>query len=66
MGKIKEIIIDTINETEQLSTNELIVLLKQKNKQLNVKNEIFEFLTDEQLIGLITQKNLLIISNSIK
>jgi len=66
MGKIKEIIIDTINETEQLSTNELIILLKQKNKQLNVKNEIFEFLTDEQLIGLITQKNLLIISNSIK
>ena len=65
MSRIKDIIIDTMNETENLSTEELINLAQTKNTQLNLDDELFEFMSDNQLFSVIAEKNLLILSNSL-
>jgi len=66
MGKIKEIFIDTMNETRDASHQELLNLLTLKNEQLDLKDDDIENLTDDELISLIAQKNLLIKSKEIK
>ena len=66
MGKIKNIVIDTMNETVDLSRDELINLAKTKNNILKITDELFEFMSDNQLFSLIVEKNLLILSKSIK
>jgi len=65
MSRIKNIIIDTMNETENLSTEELINLVQTKNTQLKLDDELFEFMSDNQLFSVIAEKNLLILSNSL-
>lgn len=66
MSRIKDIIIiDTMNETENLSTEELINLAQTKNTQLTLDDELFEFMSDNQLFSVIAEKNLLILSNSL-
>jgi hypothetical protein len=66
MGKIKNIVIDTMNETVDLTRDELINLAKTKNNVLKITDELFEFMSDNQLVSNIAEKNLLIISKSIK
>ena len=62
MSYMKNIYIETIEETENLSTPELQNLLRIKNIQLGVEDELFEMLSDEQLITLIGEKNILLAS----
>lgn len=65
MSKLKNIVIDTQNEIDGLSKDELIKLLIQKNRELGYSDELFSFLSNQELISLIYSKNLLLTSNTL-
>jgi len=58
MSKMKKINTETIIETENLNRTELISLIMNKNRELNKSNEIFEMLSDIELISLVGDKNI--------
>jgi len=62
MGKMKEIFMDTLEETTDLTTTELQFLVKSKNYELGLNDELVEMLSDEQLITLIGNKNVLLVA----
>jgi len=63
---MKNIFIDTMNETRHASRQELINLLTLKNEQLDLIDDIVEDMTDDEIISLIAQKNILIKSKETK
>ena len=60
MGKMKEIYMDTLEETEDLTTVELQILVRNKNYELGLNDELVEMMSKEQLVSLIGDKNLLL------
>ena len=62
---MNDIIIGTMNETSELTTEELIMIARTKNTLLHKEDELFEFMSDTQLFSLIVEKNFLHLSNSI-
>ena len=65
MGYMKEIYIETLNETKDLSIKELRKLLRKKNKKLNI-TELIEMYDRDQLIASISEKNLLLTAKKLK
>ena len=58
---MKRIYIDTLNETDELSNVQLRVLLKLKNKELNLVDEpLINLMEKIELISLIGEKNILL------
>ena len=66
MGKMKEIFMDTLQETEGLTTEELRTLVRTKNTELGRMDEdLLDMMSDEQLVSLIGDKNLLLTARKI-
>jgi len=64
MKRMKDIFIDTMNEVDGLTDVELRILVSQKNKELNLKDEDLLNMMDEiQLVSLIGDKNILLASS---
>jgi hypothetical protein len=66
MGRMKEVFIATVQETEGLSKNELVNLARQKTRELGETHELYEFLTESELVNLIGEKNVSITSKEKK
>ena len=61
MTQMKRIYIDTLNETDKLTDVQLRVLVKVKNKELDLVDEVFlELIETDDLISLIGEKNILL------
>ena len=65
MGKMKEIYMDTLEEVKDLTSDELKSLVIEKNVELNHLDENLDELSDNELIRLISEKNLLLVAKEI-